>query len=231
MKKIMIAALSILIGACGYTIVDKELTKRVDDLERSVSSLQEIVDNSVATTNADSIVYKAGDSVPIAKNQPSNYKLWYVHYTDLEHSSDVYSYIDVDYDPSRTEIYGKIFDEAYFNVSLTDLKATIRSVSSKTNFSKYQYTTQAFLNNDYTVQISAKGNTSKELAGMKIRFVVNYSDARNISENYTEITADIDSNGNFVIDECVKYAEVNGKDRYRNNLKSISLVNVTIIEK
>lgn len=231
MKKIIVAALSILIGACGYTIVDKELTKRVDDLERSVSSLQEIVDNSVATTNADSIVYKAGDSVPIAKSQPSSYKLWYVHYNDLDHSSDVRSYIDVDYDPGRTEIYGKIFDEAYFNVSITDINATVKDISIKTDYSKYQYTTQTILNNDYTIQISARGNTSKELAGKKIRFIVNYSDSRNIYENYTEITADIDSNGNFVIDECVKYTEVNSKDRHRNNLKSISLVNVTIIEK
>lgn len=41
MKKIIAAALSILVGACGYTIVDKAIEKRVEDLEKSMSSLVE----------------------------------------------------------------------------------------------------------------------------------------------------------------------------------------------
>ncbi len=41
MKKIIIAALSILIGACGYTIVDKKTDDRVDDLEASASMYSE----------------------------------------------------------------------------------------------------------------------------------------------------------------------------------------------
>lgn len=41
MKKIIIAALSILIGACGYTIVDKEIDDRVADLEASASMYSE----------------------------------------------------------------------------------------------------------------------------------------------------------------------------------------------
>ncbi|MCQ2484786.1 MAG: hypothetical protein MJ168_05570 [Clostridia bacterium] len=41
MKKIIAAALSILVGAFGYTIVDKTLEQRVADLEYSVSSLEE----------------------------------------------------------------------------------------------------------------------------------------------------------------------------------------------
>lgn len=41
MKKIIIAALSILIGACGYTIVDKEINDRVADLEATASAYSE----------------------------------------------------------------------------------------------------------------------------------------------------------------------------------------------
>nr|DAE49367.1 MAG TPA: hypothetical protein [Caudoviricetes sp.] len=38
MKKIIVAALSILIGACGYTVVDKKIEERVSDLEATASS-------------------------------------------------------------------------------------------------------------------------------------------------------------------------------------------------
>ena len=45
MKKIIAAALSILVGACGFTIVDKRTDKRVEDLEQSVSSMQEEINS------------------------------------------------------------------------------------------------------------------------------------------------------------------------------------------
>lgn len=41
MKKIIIAALSILVGACGYTIVDKKIDDRVADLEATASAYSE----------------------------------------------------------------------------------------------------------------------------------------------------------------------------------------------
>ncbi|MBP3333832.1 MAG: hypothetical protein J6M35_07290 [Clostridia bacterium] len=41
MKKIIAAALSILLGAFGFTITDKKTEKRLDELEASVSSMQE----------------------------------------------------------------------------------------------------------------------------------------------------------------------------------------------
>ena len=41
MKKIIATALSLIVGVFGYTIADKELSARVDDLELSVSSIQE----------------------------------------------------------------------------------------------------------------------------------------------------------------------------------------------
>ena len=41
MKKIIATALSLIVGVFGYTIADRELSARVDDLEASVSSMQE----------------------------------------------------------------------------------------------------------------------------------------------------------------------------------------------
>ena len=45
MKKIIAAALSILLGAFGFTITDKKTEERLDDLEASVSSMQEELSN------------------------------------------------------------------------------------------------------------------------------------------------------------------------------------------
>lgn len=44
MKKIIASALSLIVGVFGYTIADKELSTRVDNLEASVSSMQEEID-------------------------------------------------------------------------------------------------------------------------------------------------------------------------------------------
>lgn len=41
MKKIIAAAMSVLLGAFGFTITDKKVEERLDDLEASVSSMQE----------------------------------------------------------------------------------------------------------------------------------------------------------------------------------------------
>lgn len=53
MKKIVATALSLLLGVFGYTIADKELSARVDELEVSVSRMQEEINslkNATETT-------------------------------------------------------------------------------------------------------------------------------------------------------------------------------------
>lgn len=50
MKKIVATALSLLLGVFGYTIADKELSARVDELEVSVSRMQEEINSLKNTT-------------------------------------------------------------------------------------------------------------------------------------------------------------------------------------
>ena len=44
MKKIIAVALSILVGAFGYTIVDSAMEERVSTLEKQVESLEKRID-------------------------------------------------------------------------------------------------------------------------------------------------------------------------------------------
>ena len=52
MKKIIATALSLIVGVFGYTIADRELSARVDDLEASVSSMQEEMSSLHETSSA-----------------------------------------------------------------------------------------------------------------------------------------------------------------------------------
>lgn len=55
MKKIVATALSLLLGVFGYTIADKELSARVDELEVSISSMQEEI-NSLKDTTKETVI-------------------------------------------------------------------------------------------------------------------------------------------------------------------------------
>ena len=53
MKKIIASALALLLGSFGYTIVDKEITDHVNDLECSLSSMQEEIEILQKSTDRD----------------------------------------------------------------------------------------------------------------------------------------------------------------------------------
>ena len=97
MKKIIAAALSILVGTFGFTIVDKELIERVDNLEYSVSSMQERIDqmesstsettkdmiSSMPVTTQDSQPLEVGYEIPVSDNQMEKFLIeWNGRYSN-----------------------------------------------------------------------------------------------------------------------------------------------------
>lgn len=106
MKKIIAAALSVLIGAFGFTIVDKTIEQRVSDLEYSVSSLVE-ENNSLSEKT-----YKVGDEIEVYVDPVYRYYTYKNNMSPEKHEEIIFDefnvtakIVDICTDPLNTYFY------------------------------------------------------------------------------------------------------------------------------
>lgn len=225
MKKIIIAALSILVGACGYTIVDKEINDRVANLEASASVYSEelsavnsrlydlenntneyYVPTITTKNNIEYKEYEVGDNFPIGKNQQRSFKLAELCFEQFYegeklnytvYKDDGYGYDVTDYD-------GELVSTQYYDVSISDLKVFVVDASAKTEILSSNYTTSEVNKKSIKIKIEFDGVTDSKFAGKYISFNVNW--LRNTAGYYisnSRISALVSQDGTFFVSETI----------------------------
>lgn len=197
MKKVIAMALSILVGAFGYTLVDKALEDRVSTLESKVDGLYDVVS---ATKGGETDVteddgyssLREGMSLECDK---ASYKKMLLRMYD---SNSIHFIPPNGFDFSTTD--GNVFTDYYLYV--TDSSAAITSLDTKTSYTyKYDrdYTLHsgAYDSKEATVTVTCKGNTDPQLVGKRIRFVVDFSFADYTSDASIIGDNTIKSDGTF----------------------------------
>lgn len=201
MKKLIAAALAILLGSTGYVIVDHTLEGRVEKLEEQLSSQQVVISSmeellnttylkptpmttttrkTTTTTKTTDEFYSTGDKIKLDKRQRYKFSVVYVKgYYDYGDVQSPYSKIyDVEYsddiiDPEVTETYRS----NPYDVTLTELSAEVVDYQEIEKSTLYDYTTYVFNEYSTKIKVTIKGHTSPDLAGKKIRIdmkVLNY---------------------------------------------------------
>lgn len=196
MKKVIAMALSILVGAFGNTLVDKALEDRVSTLESKVDGLYDVVS---ATKGGETDVteddgyssLREGMSLECDK---ASYKKMLLR----NMNGCTVPFISPEILCSNKNENGYI---EYF-LYITDSSAAITSLDTKTSYTyKYDrdYTLHsgAYDSKEATVTVTCKGNTDPQLAGKRIRFVVDFSFADYTSDASIIGDNTIKSDGTF----------------------------------
>ncbi len=218
MKKIIAAALSILVGAFGYTIADKELSSRVDELEASVSSMQEEISSlhetkptyiipTTTTTRHDTSTTRP--AVALGTEILPRYSSFQGKYM-----LRCYSDGNVVYIPSQSNgSFSPVYPVPPTQLTYTDTFLYLTEVEAKVSVSENYTEPYSYYDKDYSVLYSHidkqknevvfnfKGNTSPDLYGKKVNFDLTFwqNCDSTIQSVGSTITSDntIDSNGNF----------------------------------
>lgn len=194
MKKIIAAALSVLVGAFGYTIVDKALESRVATLESEVAELRGYHSSEYEVTTGADFELKVGQK--LYESSHSIHKFLVREYSDGTFSYiPYYSYspvslgkaskavarssLIVDDDWGITTTTAKettipattsYYPVAEYYVNLTESSAVISG--NQENISYYydsDYSKQSTTNESYNVTIYYKGYTDPALAGRELK--------------------------------------------------------------
>lgn len=191
MKKIIAAALSILVGAFGYTIVDKALENRVANLESEIVELKEEVSRyhpqpiSADTSKVPLLTGSTYRPTTSSRHtEPTTPGLYPGKYIDK--SSDSKSkfllrlYDDGDLVYLKPENYQEDMTRIYYNdyfLYLTESSAQITAVDSKEEYSykyddDYSLISCPYIRSLVTIKFNYKGYTDPALAGRRIDFSV-----------------------------------------------------------
>lgn len=198
MKKIIATALSLIVGVFGYTIADKELSTRVDDLEASVSSMQEEISSlhdtkpttipetitytnviaNTTTSTTHSIPKIGSDILPFGGSFKSKFML-------RCYSDGGISYIPTGDSPLpgyTTTTITNVHKETTTQLTYTDVLLCLTNVEAIVSVSESFTEPYSYYDEDYSVVYSYqdkqnnevtfkfKGNTSPELSGKLVNF-------------------------------------------------------------
>lgn len=199
MKRIIAAALSVLVGAFGYTIVDQAMEDRVATLESEVVELREEVsryhpkyetsfDDITTTTEEDIITTETtegftginvGDYLYESQNSIRKF-LIYVY------NSGKYEYIPSNNPPkttttrslsgAETTTQPYVINEHF--LYLTDVTAQWTKTEEETSYSygydkDYSQVSRKYITEKNYITVKYRGYTDPQLAGAKINFVIN----------------------------------------------------------
>lgn len=241
MKKIIVAALSILVGACGYTIVDKEINDRVASLEASASAYSEelsavnsrlydlenytneyyvptITTNTTNTTKSNS-EFEIGDNFPIGKNQQRSFKIAELCFEQF-YEGEKFNYTvykDYGFGYNLADYDGELISTQYYDVSISDLNIIVVDTSTKTETLSSNYTTSEVNKKSLKIKIEFNGATDPKFAGKYISFNVNW--LRNTAGYYianSRISALVSKDGTFAVSETIS-------DCYNEDLTPLSV--------
>ena len=206
MKKIIAAALSVLIGSLGLTVVDKTLESRVATLESEVVVLREEVSNyhnnglstetlTVSSTQRNEpstgIYPEQGDF--LGEKPDSQNKFLFRKYNDGS-----IRYISVNEMNRPTSSDNSLQYNEYF-LCVTHSSAQVSNVEEKTTYyirydEDYSSYTSVSSEKSIVVSVVLEGYTDPVFAGKKLRFE-HYSHSHIESVNYTDTI--IRSDGSF----------------------------------
>ena len=234
MKKIIATALSILVGAFGYTIVDSSVENRISSLEKQVASLQAyhtIVDTYESTADELS-TYDSSSAIQTTKPILSvGYKKnWNLNasvskflirvYTDdsvCAYSPETLNAIE-ESTMTDSNAHKEIADEYYLYV--TEAYSEIEKVTEKETTTRVEYddnfsTTihSDTYNVEYSFVVKIKGYTDKALEGREIS---NFYCAHNSTFNL-EGNAKINNDGTF------EFVSIEQEGYFNRDCKIISM--------
>ncbi|MGN1478819.1 MAG: hypothetical protein ACI4XH_03555 [Acutalibacteraceae bacterium] len=222
MKKIIAAAISILVGTFGFTIVDKELIERVDNLEYSVSSMQEQIDQmepstyettkanvitSMPGTTQDSQPLEVGYEIPVSENQMKKFL--------IEWNGQSSKYIKPGNDNIKvTSLWttsisiSTNYEQEYF-IYIDKASAKVSNIYEDTSsYYDSDYSVCTKVNYSYEIDVCIKGYTSSELAGNYIKFNEVYFSDIHIDYYETPQTI-IKSDGTFEVKLSIDLLNLN----------------------
>lgn len=227
MKKIIAAAMSVLLGAFGFTITDKKVEERLSNLEASVSSMQEEISSlhetkpvtipETTTTNSESsttnpTITIGTEILPYYGSYQSKYML------------RCYSDGRITYVPTHSsDSYFPVSTTTSSQLTYTDILLYLTEVEANVTVSENYTEPHSYYDKDYSivhsykdkqnneVAFKFKGNTSPELSGKLVNFDLQfwYDYDHDIVPSSVMITTDnsIDSDGNFEYTVIYKFSE------------------------
>ena len=203
MKKFIIAALSMVVGAFGYTITDKVIDERVATLESQVVSLEQLHQNnaeivipsvpSIPTTTPitspdSNNSVKLGDALKFTNNQRYEFNIRCLSYSKKnpeDSYNDFYRIYDIDYnsDYDFESVTSSNFGSSAYNVTTSDHKVDITKLNAVVSrdekieeTEKYNYTTRQHLRQEHEITLTIEGKTSPELANKELKFDIQLVD-------------------------------------------------------
>lgn len=184
MKKLIAAALAILLSSTGLVVVDHTLEDRVVVLENQVSSLQgdvsslnesivslEKSESNNQTTHKDiSNKFLVSDTIPVSDSQKTEFNL---HYMKTSFSEYIF---DNEYAPNYYDEYkDNVVFETDYKLTLSELSFTVLSDKKKEENERHNYTTTHLYDyREITMLVKCKGKTSSEFAGKTVKFDLIY---------------------------------------------------------
>lgn len=202
MKKLIAAALALLLGSTGYVIVDHTLEDRVAVLESQVASqesvLAEYQDNSTTKINSNPDYYKLGDKIKIADRQKYQFNVVYIEGIYVDFGSPYGGIFDIGY--SDKFDVGLEIEETFrsdpYKVEITELSAEVVDYKEIEKTTLLDYTTSVTKEYSTKVKVTIKGNTSPELAGKKLKFAMSVNDSFN-KDLSLQTTSKYDNSADF----------------------------------